>query len=405
MRISYLIIGLLSVLFCSGQNEFESGYIVDNNGKKINCFIKNMDWYKTPSSIEIKETENSNSKTSDISEIKEFSIDNGARYIRAITNVEISKADLQELDFDRKPKLEKQTIFLKIEVDDKGKLYSYTTQTKLLYYFSNGDSDIELLIFKEYYNEDRQLAKNLMYQQQLLNSLKCEKISKGDIEHLRYKKHYLVKLFEKYNQCADPEFEKVSKNKGKFNISIRAGINYASVSIKEINSNEIKSDWNTNYRIGLELEYLLSTNNNKWGIILDPNYQEYNSSQGQMTNPSAISFSSESKILQFPLGLRYYSHISDKSRVFFTGALSINFLLKDAGVNVSYPFTTNSFRYDRGWATSNFLIGFGYSFNKKLCLELQYESPLAMTSSSGGGANGAEAYYNSIGLILGYTLF
>lgn len=407
MRNLFLLLGIFTSYFCSAQNEFQPGFILNNNGEKLNCFIKNLDWLNTPTSIELKESLDGIPKNADINEIKEFKIENGAHYIRVKTEIETSKADITELDYDRKPNLVEQTVFLKSEVSGTANLYSYTTFEKTLFFFSNLDSKIELLVYKEYLNQDKQLAKNLMYQQQLLNNLLCDDISKVDIKYLKYKKHILVKFFEKYNQCKDPDYIQKSKAKPKqeFNLSLRAGINFGKIEMETLDPSTINTNYEGNIRIGLEIEYILPFNNGKWGVVLEPNYHEFKTNKGDITSPHVVAFTINSTLVQIPVAIRYYSYLNNKSRLYYGAGTSFNYLLNNSKVDIANKYTSVSRELDKGRTAQNFVFSVGYSYNKRINVELNYNTSFSFTSSTGGGANGHKVKYNAIGIILGYTIF
>ncbi|MEM9681486.1 MAG: hypothetical protein AAF901_14280, partial [Bacteroidota bacterium] len=53
MKNLYLVV-LFSVYTASSQVNYELGYIIDNSGNRIECFIKNLGWYNNPSEISYK---------------------------------------------------------------------------------------------------------------------------------------------------------------------------------------------------------------------------------------------------------------------------------------------------------------------------------------------------------------
>ena len=63
------------------QISFEKGYYIDNDNKKINCLIKNIDWMNNPTEFEYKLPENDNSKRITIRSVKEFGVYNSSKYI------------------------------------------------------------------------------------------------------------------------------------------------------------------------------------------------------------------------------------------------------------------------------------------------------------------------------------
>ena len=398
---------IFSTLIGHSQNNFEKGYFIDNENNKVDCFIKNLDWLNNPEDIEYKITLEGESTRANVEKIKVFNIINGPKYISQKTSVDISKSTLSELNYERSPLLEEKTIFLKYEVEGDANLYSYVTKEKATFYYNVKDNPIELLTFKEYFNKYRQIVSNLMYKQQLLNSLKCESVTQNDVESLKYKKHLLVKFFRNYNKCADPNYS-VKKKESKisnFSLSIRPGFNYAFVQAETTSSIAIKTDFEINPRYGIEFEYVLPFNNNKWGVLIEPTFQEFRSNSGTINSTAATSFDIYVKSLNIPVGFRHYVFLNNRSRLFITGATSFNFLFKNSGLDITFPYTSSHFNTDKGWTSQNFLVGLGYSYNDKINFEIQYKTFLAMNSSTGSGASGSNAYLSSFSFIIGYNLF
>jgi len=62
--------------------QFEAGYFIDNDGKRTDCLIRNLDWRNNPVQIDWKSGESEPVTTKDIGNITEFGIGNQLRYVR-----------------------------------------------------------------------------------------------------------------------------------------------------------------------------------------------------------------------------------------------------------------------------------------------------------------------------------
>jgi len=288
-RILFLLITILS-LNCYSQISFQKGYYIDNTNQKINCLIKNIDWKNNPTEFEYKLSENSESKKTTIKTIKEFGIDNISKYVRSSVNIDRSSENIKNLSNDKNPIFKKEDLFLKVLVEGKATLYQYIDRNLRRYFYNNENSNIEQLIFKSYITENN-IGTNNRFRQQLFVDLKCPNFKTSKIENIEYKKNSLVRFFTEYNKCHNSElinFE--SEQKGDFfNLTIRPRLNSSSLTIQNSVSNSRDTDFENKieFGFGLEAEFILPFNKNKWAIAIEPTYQSFKSQK--TTNVNNIS--------------------------------------------------------------------------------------------------------------------
>ena len=85
----------------------------------------------------------------------------------------------------------------------------------------------------------------------------------------------MKRLFIKYNQCKNSNYINYDykQKKNLFHLTIRPGLNYSS-------NFKIPNYWKSyGHRLGIEGEYILPYNKNKWSIIIEPTYQYYEYSE------------------------------------------------------------------------------------------------------------------------------
>ena len=249
---------------------------------------------------------------------------------------------------------------------------------------SYNNSTIEQLIFKEYWTSENIIGKNNRYKQQLWVNLKCENITLKGIENLDYEKRDLIMLFIKYNNCNNLEyvnFENKAK-KGSFNLALRVGFNSSSLSIKNARSNFFDADFDTQLgvRLGIEAEFIMPFNKNKWGLIIEPTYQFYKAEN----NLSTVDYTS----IELPIGIRHYFFLNDNSKIFVNGSFIADFANGTiAGLEIK--------------SGVNFAFGIGYKNNDKYILELRYHTKRDLFRNYQFWSSN----YNTISVILGYSLF
>ncbi len=402
-----LITLLLIVLSLNSYSQiiFEKGYIIQNTGNKEICLIKNIDWRNNPTEIEYKISDTDKVKIAKLNNILEFGIDNYSKYIKVTIDIDRSSENLNNLSENRKPNFKKETIFLKTLVEGKSSLYEYIDNNLKRYFFRLNNQPIKQLIYKSFKTLDNQIGKNENYKQQLINNLKCSDISLGKIKNLNYKQKELINIFVTYNQCSNSNFmnfeEKTKKDL--FNLYVRIGLNSSSLSIQNSASNLKNTNFDNELglRIGVEAEFILPFNKNKWGIILEPTYQYYKSKKiTDVSNVSGGKFISNVnyKSIEVPVGIRHYLFLKKNTKLFINASfifdLSSNSIIefdrKDGSNINSLEIKTRN----------NLAFGFGYNYNK-YSLELRLQTPREILSDY--------VYWNSdyktVSIILGYNIF
>src|SRR5690606_20267227 len=132
-----------------------------------------------------------------------------------------------------------------------------------------------------YITPERNIGYNSNFRQQLFNDLKCEGITIADFKSLNYKIKELVKSFTNYNKCADPEFVHIESKQRKdlFNLSLRPGLSQNSFSVESstFDTRNRNFESSVNFRFGVEVEFILPYNKNKWGIVIEPTWRDFKS--------------------------------------------------------------------------------------------------------------------------------
>ena len=406
------------------QINFEKGYFIENSGKKVICLIKNADWYTNPKEFKYKLSRSSKTKTGTISTVKEFGINNFAKFIKRKVGIDRSASRIEELSENRKAILTEEVLFLKVLVEGTAILYHYRESNLERFFIKKGQKPIQQLIYKKY-TQNGFIRENNLFRIQLSNQLKCEIISHKKINKLKYQKKKLTDLFILYNQCVNKgyivrdEAKKLDKKKYFFNFSIRPRLNYADLkntktlfnSFTDLANNttlfreDIK--FNTQSQsmgFGLEAELILPFNKNKWAIILEPNYSAFTkevSGEFSSLNGVTINTTSSFNFLNIPIGLRHYffPNSGNNSKLFINASLSYHLFQK---ARISYSRVNNSkvgeSEFSRGNLNYNF--GIGYKYKDKYSFELRHTPNQISQNLS---TKSLEMSVTSI--IFGYTIF
>lgn len=255
------------------------------------------------------------------------------------------------------------------------------------------------MVYKKYLKYDNEISSNSRYKQQLLNNLKCPSFNLNKVENLDYKKSALIDFFIEYNKCNNQEiFNYEEKEKRDlFNLNIRPGLNYSSLSIQNnaIGITGIDFDNELEFRFGIEAEFIMPFNKNKWAIIIEPTYQ-YFKSQGNLTDENLIDdrLNVGYTSIELPVGVRHYFFINEKSKIFINGSFLFDFS-RDSDINFDVrPDLEIESRY-------NLAFGLGYKYNDRYSLELRYLTDREVLWKDIAWSSN----YNTFSVIFGYTIF
>ena len=359
---------LFITTFTYAQIKFEKGYFIDNNSKRTDCLIKNVDWKNNPSQFTFKLKENDATQTADIKTTKEFGVTNVSRFVRSEVYIDRSPEVIARMNKDRYPYWKKETLFLRVLIEGDANLYYFDDAESHLYFFNVKDDTIGQLIYKRYRTEGSALGVNRSFLQQLVENLRCGDNPIQEMEKMKYELDDLTKFFTRYNTCVSGKSniidEKSIRSKFNFVFRVKSGIDYykfsATSAFNFLGTPNINMPPKVSPRIGLELETILPFNKNKWGIFLEPTLQFY-----QATD-NASNYSIKYSTFDIPLGFRHYFFLNDNSKIFLDFAYLFEFNLgKNYVRSPSRSLDYDLLRYHSVYG------GVGYAF-KKHGLELRY---------------------------------
>lgn len=404
----HILIVMFSILSCNAfaQVVYEKGYFITNNDQRVNCLIRNLDWKNNPSEFEYQLDQNSEPLKGTLNQVKEFAVTNAFKYIRSNVKIDRSGSNVNNLSDDKNPIFTEEQLFLKVLVEGKANLYEYSDSAIKRYFYNKGADPIEQLVYKTYLVKDSDVAKNNQFRQQLWLDLQCPNIKLSDIKNVAYKKTDLINLFTKYGNCFNEEivnFEPKEK-KDLFNLTIRPRINNTSLDIINTASSERNTDFGskTGFGFGVEAEYILPFNKNKWSIAIEPSFQNF---KGRKTsNVSDVSggvqnVSVDYSSIEVPLTVRHYFFLNNNSKLFLNASYIIDLPTKS-----SVEFTRNDgseFNTLDIKSRNNLAIGFGFKQNDKFSVELRLQA----TREILGNYVFWNSNYKTVSLIFGYSFF
>ena len=402
----FLLISFLSFNSYS-QITFNKGYFVDNSHRKIDCLIKNLDWKDNPTNIEYKLTEADKSIKLEIKDVEEFAVDSNFKFVRKKVLMDRSSSNLNNMSVNKNPDLMEETLFLKVLIEGKANLYYYEMDNLYRFFYSTDNLPVQQLIYKQYLISISERGTNNQYKQDLWNNLKCPTITLKKVEQLEYNSKSLEDFFILYNTCNNSTSTNytIKEKKDLFNLTLRPRINSTSLSVENNMTSTTISDFDSkiNFGLGVEFEYILPFNKNKWSVSVEPTFQSFKSESTTSNVPNVsgnkIIGEVDYKSIDLFFTARHYLFLNKSSKFFVNLSYSLNFKSKSS---------LNFYRADGSLynslnvnPTNNLALGIGYKFLDRFSVELKLQS----TRNIVDGYFYWNSKYKSTSLILGYSLF
>jgi len=419
-----LLLFLLSVvsLNCFAQISFEKGYYIDNSGKKTHCLIKNLDWKNNPTEFSCKLSVDAEADALNLESVKEVGVYGTFKYIRATVDMDRSSEEARSLSKTKDPVFKKETLFLKVLSEGKACLYAYTENNLYRYFYLSKDSGIKQLVYKSYVKSNNSAGEkgqnfdvtegairiNSSFKSQLWNCYKNDAALMKDIKRLKYNRKSLLKYFEKLNgkKKLKSKNKDMCKSRDAFNLYVRLGLSQNSLSMKNENLNNLDTNFDNKkgIHIGLEAEFIMPFNKNKWAFIIEPNYQYYKAEKDvNYSYHSSIirkaSFDVDYKSLEIPLGLRHYLFLNNKSKLFVNAAYVIDIPI--SGDLLERRTEGSKYENLEISNTTNFEFGFGYNYKDKYSVEMRYAPSRDLLTDYPS----RNAEYKTLSIIFGFNIF
>ena len=393
------LLALLIAISClSGyaQVKFDSGYFVANDGRKTVCLIKNYDWKYNPTEFLYKQTENADVQKATITDIREFGVFNFSRYERYDVDIDTSSDQLDGKTTNAAPEFKRETVFLKLLVQGKANLYTWWSENLSRYFIKTDTGGPKQLIHKSYYSSTEQtnLLENNLFRNQLFASLTAPDLSQKDFADLSYNDKSLTRIFERYNKQQHTVTQTYARksNEKKFNLNLRLGADLSGLTMEQTYSGDTKTSLDNKISVtaGLEAEFIMGFNRNKWALVAGSAYGSYKSNP-DATGGAAVA---DYKTLESNVGIREYFFLDKKSKLFATALGIYDAPIGSGAVYYGY----NTFTY-----TGRLTVGLsaGYKYANRCSIELKYTVRRNILDAY----EFVQGRLHTTSLVFGYTLF
>lgn len=405
MKAPHLFFILLFICFStSAQVSFKEGYYINNSNDTIAGLIKDYDWNQNPAEILFKNNETGLERKLQPKDILGFGIKDKVMYSSREVQLDQSEDDINKLSVTRLPDYKVERVFLKVLEKGKASLFEYRTETNTRFYFETDSRDIEMLIFKKYLDQNSKVRENNNFRQQLLNNLSaCDELSTSSFKNLTYKEKDLRRLIFKYNTCSGKlEFSQQEKKRKKnFNISLRPGFQLGNFTVANNAGREFDFEQEASFTFGIELEYILPFDKNRWRLILEPTYQSFSSQkeflvQDFLRRSGEVTYTS----IDLPIGLRYYSYLNQNHQIFLNSGVNFGFNVGDNELKADFVPSITKLNH----LLSPF-IGLGYKFKQKFSAEIRYTFPRDLLYREVYNTSNQKARLTTLAFMIGYKVF
>ena len=388
-------------LFCSvyafGQVEFEKGYYIDQEGQRVEGFIKNQDWKNNPISFKFKSSLEDDWEELSVQDVALFEIYGTSKYVRAVVDVDRTSNEFQNLTEDQNPIFQSDMLFLKVLIEGKATLYSYREEGLSRFYYSKNKSTIEPLVYKKYVvpanssaaSPQKGVGENNKFRRQLYQLLDCSTWDWDNFRSLNYSYSNLTRIFKEYNECVNENYTVYSQKKRKdiFHLRIRPRLNQSFLGLLYYpgfsNAPPTINDFDPYYHwgVGLEGEFVLPFNKNKWSVLFEPSYTVYEAIDGD-----------ENRILRyeyvdFSLGGKYYMFLNERNNIFLTSGINVRWTLDSTleptgGVFIFPIEAFNSvFNFGFGATYKSIMVNLVADIGFSKLMELEYSTQKVRSNS------------------------
>jgi hypothetical protein len=393
-NITIVSLFLFACLYLQGQVSFEKGYLLNNNGERVECFIKNVNSKNTPQVFFYKlKAHDVNEKIAELKNFKEVGIGDKLKYVKRVVQMDQSLNSLEQISEQRAAEFIEDTVFLEVLLEGEASLFYYQGRRFNRFFFEKGALGIQPLVYKMY-SIDGKVGENKQYLQQINNHLVCDGFER--VDQLLYNKKRMTLHFAKYNECMDTGYTNYmgEEKSGEFKLWARLELMNGRLNLSDYNGkefDEVSFGRHLNLQYGVSLEYILPYGNGTWSLLAEPSIQTVNAQRGL--------WSVEHISIELPVGGRYYIFSKDKqdqAKLY----LSLQYLL-DIFAHTEVFIGEQRIR-DNNLVIGDFAFGFGGVYNR---FEAGIRVKLSKNMLGDYYISDSELNYGGVSLGLSYNIF
>ena len=162
-------------------------------------------------------------------------------------------------------------------------------------------------------------------------------------------------------------YAQYNETQNQYHLKVTAGASYERLSM---DFSHVDNEPGIGGSLGLEGEYMLPFNKNKWSFVLGLDFHMLTISDSPQYNDRLLSMNYAA--IEVPFGVRHYIFLNEKTSLFLNAFLKVNLLLDKKGV-IDFEPNFGLDDLDQAGGSMNFAWGIGLSM-KKFAIEARMES-------------------------------
>ena len=130
---------------------------------------------------------------------------------------------------------------------------------------------------------------------------------------------------------------------------------------------------------------------NKWSFTLEPTYQQFHAESEALLCTTIVDYQS----IASPLGVRYYSFLTDRSKLFLNAAVLVELPFPNSELDIRKARVLKIYNY------FNYNFGLGFQFGNRISTEVSYRHNSKILRAH----RFWHANFPAVSLIFGYSIF
>lgn len=354
LRLLKLILSVLSFLLLnytsSAQYFYDAGYIITNEGKRIECLIRNEEMVHTQQQLRYKLKKRGKTIFATYKDIKSFEIYGYPKHERHV--VTFSRTS-NKIDDNRHFAARTDTLLLEVLVEGSPSLLSYDQGgvTNFFYTLPDGNPPV-VLAYSKRLEHELLYTYHPFWDQLIQLGAGCPDIDTGMIKKVKYKATDLIPVFRKINSCKKTAFKVFDRNGGKngrrlfqLELTLTPGISLTDFVLNKHlvyygdKVDNMSMGSKTTFRLGTEIA-LYSSVFKGWSVFIEPSYQQYGESDKATDKNHGLKLNLAT--LDIATGIRYRQYIGESFSI-FANAIYVPYSVRINSESVYYDtYTPNT---------------------------------------------------------------
>ena len=346
------------------QITYVPGKYTTAEGENVVGLVKDREWQDNPSEVSFKETIDAAAQTFTTDDILGFSVDGGARFVRATVPMDRSSVDIRRLSTVKEQVAEPETVFLREVVTGPARLYQYTDGKRDEFFYALDGEPITPLVYTLYTRDGASVRYNERYKQQLTLALTCGDV---DASYVEYDARSLARYVTSYNVCMGAAPPVISEAGSSRNLRLRLRPGLLSSDLNAVGFGPIGFDRALGYRLGVDVELLLRVNRNKWSLFAEPTFASVEL-EGSTERTARLNTTFTYRAFDLPMGVRHYFFLPGATTV----SIDLGYVLAAAPAQQVSVFGRGPLDLDR--LSGNAFASVGGEFRERYGVVLRYNA-------------------------------